>query len=92
MADVRFHNKFQLVWSDKKLTAAKTPNAVAAVASSQEDKQGKEWNNPYEWLASFNIKGIKQLGRAHLQVLVSVLSVIVMGTSICQLIAPCSRS
>jgi hypothetical protein len=45
---------------DKKLPAAKTPEVTAAAASSQVNKQGKEWNNPYEWLASFNMKGIKK--------------------------------
>jgi hypothetical protein len=29
-------------------------------AFNQVDKQGKEWNNPYEWLASFNMKSIKK--------------------------------
>jgi hypothetical protein len=60
VADVRYHDKFQFVESDKKLPAAKTPKAAAAAASSQVDKQGKEWNNLYEWLASFNIKGMKK--------------------------------
>ncbi len=45
---------------DKKLPLVKTPKAAAAAASSQEDKQGKEWNSPYEWLAAFNIKGVKK--------------------------------
>jgi hypothetical protein len=60
VADVRYHNKFKSVGLDKKLPLVKTPKAAAAAASFQEDKQGKEWNSLYEWLASFNIKGIKK--------------------------------
>ncbi len=56
VADVRYHDKFKLIGSMKKLPSVKTPKAAAAAASSQEDKQGKEWNKPYKWLASFNIK------------------------------------
>ncbi len=46
--------------SNKKVPAGKTPKAVAAAASSAVDKQGKQWSNPHEWLASFNIKSIKK--------------------------------
>jgi len=60
VVEVCYHDKFQLVGSDNKLPAGKTLKEVAAVASSQMDKQGKEWNNPCEWLASFNIKSIKK--------------------------------
>jgi hypothetical protein len=60
VADIRYHNEFKLAGSDKKLPLVKTSKAAAAAASSQEDKQVKEWNNPYEWLASFKIKGIKK--------------------------------
>jgi hypothetical protein len=60
VADVRYHNEFKLVGSDKKVSARKGAKAVAATASYAVDKQGKEWRNPYEWLASFDIKGIKK--------------------------------
>jgi hypothetical protein len=92
VAEVRYHDKFQLVRSDNTLPAGKSPKEVAAAASSQMDKQGKEWNNPCEWLASFNIKSIKKRWMCYLPVLASALSVIAMGKSICQLIAPCMWS
>ncbi len=60
MADIRYHNRFKFVGSDKKVPAPKGPKAVAAAASSHVDKQEKEWNNPYEWLGSFNIKSVKK--------------------------------
>jgi hypothetical protein len=59
VADIRYHDEFKLVGSDHNPLLVKTPKAAAAAASSQGDKQGK-WNNPYEWLASFNIKVIKK--------------------------------
>jgi hypothetical protein len=69
VADVHYHNEFQLVGSNKKVPAGKGPKALASAASSAVDKQGKEWRNPYEWLASFDIKGINSLtamdGRDH---------------------------
>jgi hypothetical protein len=60
VADMRYHNEFKLVGSDKKVPAGKGPKAAAAAASSAIDKQGKDWRNPYKWLASFDIKGIKK--------------------------------
>jgi hypothetical protein len=60
VAGVRCHDEFKLVGSDKKVQAGKGPKAAAAAASSAVDKQGKEWRNPYEWLASFDIIGVKQ--------------------------------
>jgi hypothetical protein len=60
VADVRYHNEFKIVRSNKMVPVGKTPKAVAAAASSAIDKQGKQWSNPYEWLASFNIKSIKK--------------------------------
>jgi hypothetical protein len=60
VADVHYHNEFKLVGSSKKVPAGKGPKAAAAAASSAVDKQGKELCNPYKWLASFDIKGIKK--------------------------------
>jgi hypothetical protein len=60
VVDIHYQDKFQFVGSDKKAPAPKGPKAVAAVASPHVDKQGKEWNNPYECLASFNIKSVKK--------------------------------
>jgi hypothetical protein len=60
VADVQYHNEFKLVGSNKKVPAGKGPKAVASTASSAVDKQRKEWRNPYEWLTSFDIKGIKK--------------------------------
>jgi hypothetical protein len=60
VADMHYQDEFKLFVSNKKVLAGKVPKAVAAAASSAVDKQGKEWHNPYEWLASFDIKGIKK--------------------------------
>ncbi len=60
VADVHYHDEFKLVGSDKKVPAGKGLKAVAVANSSAVDKQEKEWRNPYEWLASFNIKGVKK--------------------------------
>ncbi len=60
VADVRYHNEFKLVGSNKKVPAGKGPKAGAAPASSAVDKQGKDWRNPYKWLTSFDIKGVKK--------------------------------
>jgi hypothetical protein len=43
-----------------KAPAPKGPKAAAVASSPHIDKQGKEWNSPYEWLASFNIKSVKK--------------------------------
>jgi hypothetical protein len=60
VVDICYYNKFKFIGSDKKVPALRGPKAAAAVASHHVDKQGKEWNNPYEWLASFNIKSVKK--------------------------------
>ncbi len=60
MVDVCYHDKFKLIGSDKKAPNPKGPKAAAAATSPHIDKQGKEWNNTYEWLASFNIKSVKK--------------------------------
>jgi hypothetical protein len=60
VADVHYHNESKLTGSNKKLPAGKGLKAAAATASSAVDKQGKEWRNPYKWLASFNSKSVKK--------------------------------
>ncbi len=60
LADVRYQDENKLVGSDKKLPAGKGPKAAAAATSSAVNKHGKEWPNPYKWLASFDIKSIKK--------------------------------
>jgi hypothetical protein len=45
---------------DKKAPAPKGPKAAVVASSPHVKKQGREWNNPYEWLASFNIKSVKK--------------------------------
>jgi hypothetical protein len=62
VADVHYHNKFKLVGSNKKVPASKGPKAAAAAASSAVDKQGKEWGNLFEWLASLNINASRSIG------------------------------
>jgi hypothetical protein len=54
VADVKYHDSFQLV--DTKKTPKKGgPGASAAAV----DKSGKEWSTPFEWLSSFSIKVVK---------------------------------
>jgi hypothetical protein len=60
VADGCYYDKFKLVGPDNKVPVGKTPKAAATAASSAVDKQGKQWNIPYKWLASFNIKSIKK--------------------------------
>jgi hypothetical protein len=48
VVDIRYHNEFEFVGSVKKALAPKGPKAMAAAAPPHVDKQGKEWNNPYE--------------------------------------------
>jgi hypothetical protein len=60
VVDMCYCDEFKLIGSDKKLPAGKGPKAVAAAASLAVDKQGKEWCNPYKWLASFDIKCVKK--------------------------------
>ncbi len=56
--DVRFHNKFKVVESDKKPPAGKSP--CTATASTNTNRQGKVWNNPFEWLAQLHINSMKK--------------------------------
>jgi hypothetical protein len=58
--DVCFHNKFKVMGEDKKAPPGKGPKVVAAAASPAVDCQGKNRNNPYEWLSKLNIDSIKQ--------------------------------
>ncbi len=60
VADVRYHNEFKLVGSDKKLPPGRNPWAAAASAPPAVDRQGKQWNNPYEWLSKLNIESVKR--------------------------------
>ncbi len=60
VSDVRFHNKFKVIGEDKKAPPGKGPKAVAATASPAVDRQGKNWNNPYEWLSKLNIDSVKR--------------------------------
>ncbi len=59
MADVHYYDEFKLLGSNKKLPAGRGPKAASATTSAV-DKQGKEWHNPYEWIASFDVKSIKK--------------------------------
>ncbi len=56
--DVRFHDGFQLVGSNKKAPGVRLPKAVVATASNV-DRQGTVWATPFEWLSSYGMKGIK---------------------------------
>ncbi len=60
MVDIRHHDKFKVVGSDKKAPAPNGSKVMAAVASLHVNKQRKEWNNSYKWLASFSIKSVKK--------------------------------
>ena len=63
VSDVHFHDEFTVVGKDKK---PKGPNAAAAAASPGTtppsgalDKDGKPWNNPWEWLATVKPDSVK---------------------------------
>jgi hypothetical protein len=59
VADIRYHDKFNLVGLDnKKSPAGKTPRADTAATNV--DKQGKEWNNPLEWLSTLQANSFKK--------------------------------
>ncbi len=58
VADIRFHDEFKVVELDKKPPAGKLP--CAATASTNTDRQGKAWNNPFEWLAQLHINSMKK--------------------------------
>jgi hypothetical protein len=55
VADVKYHDEFQLV-DPKSKTPRKGGPGASAVAV---DKAGKEWSNPFEWISSFSVKSIK---------------------------------
>jgi hypothetical protein len=81
VADVHYHDEFKLVGSDKKVPAGRGPKIMAAATSSAVAKQGKKRRKPYEWLASFDVKGVKKQWTRLLAGKVSVLSVIVTRTN-----------
>ncbi len=64
MLDICFHDKFNVVGKDNK--PAKGPKAAAAAAgpasnpSRDVDRNGKIWNNPFEWLAKIKIDSVKR--------------------------------
>jgi hypothetical protein len=60
VADVWYHDEFKLVGLDKKLPLGRNPWAAAASAPPAVDWQGKQWNNPYEWLSKLNIDSLKR--------------------------------
>ena len=63
VSDVRFHDEFKTVGSDKK-PGGRAPRAAAAAtspaSSGSADAQGKVWNNPWEWLAKINADSVKK--------------------------------
>jgi hypothetical protein len=58
VADVCYHDEFKLVGSDKKSLAGKMPRA--ATAATNVNKQGKQWNNPFEWLSMLHVNSFKK--------------------------------
>ncbi len=64
VSDVRFHDEFNVVGKDNK--PAKGPKAAAAAAapasnpSRDVNRDGKVWNNPFEWLAKIKIDSVKR--------------------------------
>jgi hypothetical protein len=55
VADVKYHDEFQLVDSKQKTPRKGGPGGSAVAV----DKAGKEWSNPFEWISSFSVKSIK---------------------------------
>ena len=55
VADVKYHDSFQLVNHNKKTPKKGGPGASAVAV----DKSGKEWTNSFKWLSSFSIKTVK---------------------------------
>ena len=55
VADVKYHDSFQLVDHNKKTPKKGGPGALAVAI----DRSGKEWTNPFKWLSSFSIKVVK---------------------------------
>ena len=53
--NARYHDKFKLVGSDKKVPGGATPKA----ATVNVNRNGKEWSLPFEWLSSYSTKGLK---------------------------------
>jgi hypothetical protein len=55
VADIKYHDSFQLVDHNKKPPKRGGPGASAVAV----DRSGKEWTTPFEWLSSFSIKVVK---------------------------------
>ena len=55
VADVKYHDEFQLV--DPKFKSSRKVGPGASTVAT--DKSGKEWFNPFEWISSFLVKSIK---------------------------------
>ena len=55
IADVTYHDGFQLVDPNKKTPKKGGPGASTVAI----DEAGKEWSNPFEWMSSMNIKTMK---------------------------------
>ena len=55
VADVKYHDEFQLVDPKLKNPQKGGPGALAVAI----DNAGKEWKNPFEWLSSFSVKTVK---------------------------------
>ena len=52
VADVTYHDGFQIVDPKKNSRLGKTSNVAT-------NKVSKTWTNPFEWLSSFSVKTIK---------------------------------
>jgi hypothetical protein len=55
--DVRYHNRFTL--AGPKNSPPPPGSWVPKDSAANADKQGHKWSNPFEWLLSYNKKGIK---------------------------------
>ncbi len=72
VADIRYHDEFKLVGSDKKSLVGKLPRVVTAATNV--DKQGKQWNSPFEWMSTLHVNSLKKQWKCALA-----------GTGICPL-------
>ncbi len=55
VADVKYHDEFQLVNTKSKAPRKGGPGASAVAVN----KSGREWSTTFEWISSFLIKAIK---------------------------------
>jgi hypothetical protein len=58
VAGIHYHDEFNLVGSDKKSLAQKTP--CATTAATNVDKQGKQWNSLLKWLSALHVNSLKK--------------------------------